>query len=126
MDRTDGFDIPTAIEPIPPDRLQITPSAEATLRRIRQENNFPDTTALRIAGVQRPGGDVGIGFAFTDGPEDGDQMISEKDDFHVYLSKELVAALREAALDATSDDDGITLELRTQAQLHNHEGDEHP
>jgi Fe-S cluster assembly iron-binding protein IscA len=105
--------------------LQITESAETTLRRIRRENDFPETAALRIAGVQRPGGGVGIGFAFADGPEDGDEVISEKDDFIVYLSKELVSGLEQAALDATSNEDGITLELRTQDQLHNHEGEEH-
>jgi Fe-S cluster assembly iron-binding protein IscA len=102
--------------------LQITEAAESALRRIRHENDVPATTALRIGAVQRPGGGVGIGFAFTDGPEDGDATISEKEDFLVYLSQELVGPLGEAALEATSDDDGITLELRTQAQLHDHEG----
>jgi Fe-S cluster assembly iron-binding protein IscA len=102
--------------------LQITQAAESALRRIRQENDVPATTALRIGAVQRRGGDVGIGFAFTDGPEDGDEMIAEKEDFQVYLSRELVMPLGEAALEATSDEDGITLELRTQAQLHDHQG----
>jgi Fe-S cluster assembly iron-binding protein IscA len=106
--------------------LQITEAAESALRRIRHENDVPTTTALRIGAVQRPGGGVGIGFAFTDGPEDGDATISEKEDFLVYLSRELVVPLGEAALEATSDDDGITLELRTQAQLHDHEGAELP
>lgn len=105
--------------------LQISEAAEAALRRIRQENDVPDSAALRIDTVQTQGGDAGIGFAFTDGPEDGDQTVSEKEDFQVYLAKELAEPLGDAALDATSNHEGITLELRTQAQLHNHEGLEH-
>jgi Fe-S cluster assembly iron-binding protein IscA len=104
--------------------LQITEAAESALRRIRQENDVPATTPLRIGAVKRPGGDVGIGFAFTDGPEEGDEMIAEQEDFRVYLSRELVGPLGEAALEATSDEDGIALELRTQAQLHHHQGAE--
>jgi Fe-S cluster assembly iron-binding protein IscA len=102
--------------------LQITEAAESALRRIHQQNAVPGATAIRIGAVQRPGGGVGIGFAFTDGPEDGDETISDKEDFVVYLSQELVGPFREAALEATSDQDGITLELRTQAQLRDHQG----
>lgn len=106
--------------------LQITEAAEAALRRIREEESTAsNSSALRIGAVQAPGGDAGIGFAFTDGPEDGDQTISEKDDFQVYLAKELAVPLGDAALDTTSNYEGITLELRTQAQLHDHEGKEH-
>jgi Fe-S cluster assembly iron-binding protein IscA len=104
--------------------LQITEAAETALRRIRQENDVPHDAALRISAIQAPGGEVGIGFAFTDGPEEDDEAISEKEDFQVYLSPEL-AALGDAALEATSDEDGIKLELRTQAQLHDHVGEDH-
>jgi Fe-S cluster assembly iron-binding protein IscA len=105
--------------------LQISQSAELALRRIRQKNDFPDAAAVRIGPVRTPGGEVGIGFAFTEGPEENDQVLSDKQGFRVYLADELAAPLEEAALDATSDEDGITLELRTQAQLENHEGEEH-
>ncbi|MGH2674836.1 MAG: hypothetical protein ACRDKA_11365 [Actinomycetota bacterium] len=102
--------------------LQISEAAEAALRRIREENDVPHDAALRIAATRDPSGGVGIGFAFTDGPEEGDAPISQKDDFQVYLAKELATPLEDAALEATSDEEGITLELRTQVQLHNHEG----
>jgi Fe-S cluster assembly iron-binding protein IscA len=104
--------------------LQISEAAEAALRRIREENDVPDTAALRIDTVQTREGDAGIGFAFTDGPEDGDQMVSEKEGFLVYLAEDLAVSFGNAALDATANHEGITLELRTQAQLHNHEGAE--
>ena len=104
--------------------LQITDGAEAALRQIRDENAVPDDATLRIAAVEAPSGSVGIGFAFTDGPEEGDEAISEKKDFRVYLSRELAAPLGGAALEATADEEGITLELRTQAQLHNHQAEE--
>jgi Fe-S cluster assembly iron-binding protein IscA len=105
--------------------LQISEAAEAALRRIRQENDVSDSAALRIDTVQTRGGEAGIGFAFTDGPEVGDQMVSEKEGFLVYLAEELAVPFGNAALDATANHEGITLELRTQAQLHNHEGKEH-
>jgi Fe-S cluster assembly iron-binding protein IscA len=102
--------------------LQISASAETALRRIRQENEFPETSAVRIGSVRTPGGVAGIGFAFTDEPEETDQLLSAREEFRVYLSEELAIPFEDAALDATSDEDGITLELRTQVQLQNHEG----
>jgi Fe-S cluster assembly iron-binding protein IscA len=104
--------------------LQISDSAETALRRIRQENDFPETAAVRIGPVRTPAGEVGIGFAFTDGPEENDEILSEREEFRVYLAEELAAPLGDAALDASSDEEGITLELRTQAQLENHESEE--
>ena len=102
--------------------MQITPSAEGMLRQIRQDADFPETAAVRIAPIGIPEGRMGIGFAFTDGPEDDDQVLSTKLDFRVFLSGRLAETLAEAALDATSNEEGITLELRTQAELHEQQG----
>ena len=104
--------------------LQITEAAEAALRKIRGENDFPDSAALRIAAVRTPEGGTGIGFAFTDGPEEGDETVSDKADFRVYLSPDLVEGFSGAALDATASDEGIELELRSQTGMHDHESHE--
>jgi Fe-S cluster assembly iron-binding protein IscA len=101
--------------------LQITEAAETALKQIRQENDFPDSAALRIAAVRTPEGGTGIGFAFTDGPEEGDATISEKADFRVYLSPDLMDGFDGAALDATASEEGIELELRSQSGMHDHE-----
>lgn len=97
--------------------LQISDAAETALRRIRLENDVAEDAAVRIAAIETPDGFVGIGFAFTDGPEDGDQTISDRDHFRVYLARQLALPLAEAALEETANVEGITLELRTQEQL---------
>jgi hypothetical protein len=96
--------------------FQISDSAQKALRQIRLENGIPPDAAVRIGAIEADGR-VGIGFAFTDGPEGGDQQISDVEDFQVYLAEELAVSLTEAALELTSNEEGITLQLRTQEQL---------
>ncbi len=98
--------------------LQITEAAENAIRLLREGSALPESTALRIATIPGDDGEVDIAFAFTEGPDEGDLTISEKDDFRVYLARELVGPFENAALQATADEEGITLELRTQAELH--------
>ena len=100
--------------------LEITDAAEHAIRLLRQDSELPESTALRIATVpdNEADGGVAIAFAFTDGPDEGDIPISEKPDFRVYLAAGLVDAFKHAALEATADEEGITLELKTQADLH--------
>ena len=98
--------------------LEITEAAEAAIRTIRDQSDHPDSTALRIAPIPAPDGGVSIGFGFTEGPDEGDVAITDKEDFRVYLAAELVRPFDGAILAATSDEEGVTLELRTQAELH--------
>jgi hypothetical protein len=97
--------------------FQISDSAEKALRQIRLENGIPPDAAVRIGAIETDDGGVGIGFAFTGGPEGGDHKISDVEDFQVYLAEELAVSLTEAALELTSNEEGITLQLRTQEQL---------
>lgn len=99
--------------------LQITEAAEAVIKQVRTENELPDTAALRLAQIPVPDG-VGIGFTFTDTPEEGDQTISRGPEFTVYLSSELVEPLDNAVLEAAPPEEGGGLELRAQGQLHDH------
>ena len=99
--------------------LQITEAAEAVIKQVRTQNELPDTAALRLAEMPVPDG-VGIGFTFTDAPEEGDQTISRGADFTVYLSSELVGPLDNAILEAAPPEEGGGLELRAQGQLHDH------
>lgn len=97
--------------------LQISHAAETALRRIRLESEVPKNSTVRIGAIKTADGVVGIGFAFTDGPEDDDLRVSEVEDFQVYLAPELAGRLTEAALEVTESEEGITLQLRTQEQL---------
>ena len=100
--------------------LQITEAAENAIRMLREGSALPDSTALRIATVPGSGtaGGVDIAFAFTDGPDEGDLTISDKDDFRVYLAPDLIEPFEHAALEATANAEGIELLLRSQAELH--------
>jgi hypothetical protein len=97
--------------------FQISEAAETALRRIREESDVPPDAAVRIGRIKDTDGLPGIGFAFTDGPEDGDQTISSATDFPVYLADDLAIRLSEAALQMTSNAEGITLQLQTREQL---------
>jgi Fe-S cluster assembly iron-binding protein IscA len=101
--------------------IQINEDAENAIRRIRQENHVPSEAVLRIAPVETAGG-IAIGFAFTDSPEEGDRMASSSTGFVVYLAPELAGAFEETVLMTTADVEGVELELRTQADLHDHGG----
>ena len=98
--------------------LQITEAAENAIRLLREGSALPESTALRIATVPDDDGGVDIAFAFTEGPDEGDLTISEKEDFRVYLAPDLIEPFEHAALEATADEEGIELMLRTQADLH--------
>lgn len=98
--------------------LQISEAAENAIRMLRAGSELPESTALRIATIPGSDGGVEIAFAFTEGPDKGDLAISEKDDFRVYLAEDLIGPFENAALEATADEEGIALELKTQADLH--------
>jgi Fe-S cluster assembly iron-binding protein IscA len=102
--------------------FEITAAAEEAIRLIRAQSDLPQSKALRIAPVPTSGGGLAIGIAFTDGPEAGDQEVSSKPDFNLYLAAELARSFEKATLQATTDAEGIELELRTQADLHDHGG----
>jgi Fe-S cluster assembly iron-binding protein IscA len=98
--------------------LQITEAAENAIRMLRAGSELPDSTALRIATIPGDEGGVDIAFAFTEGPDEGDLTVSEKEDFRVYLAPDLAEPFENAALEATADEEGIELMLRTEADLH--------
>ena len=100
--------------------LEITESAEKAIRTLREGSALPESTALRIATVPDSATDSGvdIAFAFTEGPDEGDVTIVDKEDFRVYLAPDLVQPFEHAALEATASEEGLELLLRSQAELH--------
>jgi Fe-S cluster assembly iron-binding protein IscA len=107
--------------------LQITSSAATLLKEVRAGNNVPDDAAFRIQPVATPQpGDAEIGFAFTGGPEAGDQAVTEDPDLRVYVSSELAAPLEGAVLDTIDTPGGKELQLRVENHDHSdHEGHDH-
>jgi Fe-S cluster assembly iron-binding protein IscA len=102
--------------------LEITDAAENAIRLLRKSSDLPEATALRIAPIPTTDGGLAIGLAFTDGPEDGDHEVSAKHDLTVFVAPELADTFERATLEATADEEGVELELRTQADLHDHGG----
>ena len=102
--------------------FEITQGAERAIRRMREDSAQSQTTSLRIAPVPTIDGDVTIGIAFTEGPEEGDAEVESKPDFRVFISSELASSFERVALQSTSDEEGIEIELRTQADLHDFGG----
>ncbi|MGH2711887.1 MAG: hypothetical protein ACRDH9_11875 [Actinomycetota bacterium] len=102
--------------------FEISESAESALRKIRADSELADSIWLRIAPVSTTEGEITIGIAFTDGPEEGDLAVSSKADFGVYMAAELAGSFGKACLQTTSDAEGIELQVRTQADLHDHGG----
>lgn len=109
--------------------LQITDTALDVIRAVRDQNQLPTSAALRIELVRQEEQE-GIGFAFTGGPQEGDETIAQGDDLTVYLAEELSGPLSGAVLDATEVEGSVQLELRSgqgQDQDHDHDHDqEHP
>ncbi|MGH2723726.1 MAG: hypothetical protein ACRDI0_05580 [Actinomycetota bacterium] len=109
--------------------LEITESAVDVIKTVREENQLPDSAALRIELVQEQEQE-GIGFSFTGGPQEGDQTVAEGDDLTVYLAQELSDPLSGAILDAREIEGSVQLELRDREGKghdhdHDHEGHEH-
>lgn len=102
--------------------LEITDAAENAIRLLRKSSDLPQSTALRIAPIPTTEGGLAIGLAFTDGPEDGDHEVSAKAGLTVYVAPELADTFERATLEATADEEGVELELKTQADLHDHGG----
>ena len=102
--------------------FEITEGAERAIRRMRAESAQAGTTSLRIAPVLTIDGGVTIGIAFTEGPEEGDTEVTSKRDFRVFISSELASSFERVALQTTSDEEGIEVELRAQADLHDFGG----
>ncbi|HJV03882.1 MAG TPA: hypothetical protein VJ868_01340 [Actinomycetota bacterium] len=108
--------------------LQITPSAATLLKEVRAGNDVPDSAALRIEAVRTPDPtDAEIGFRFTEGPEAGDQTVTEEPDLRVYISSELASPLSGAVLDTVDTPGGKELQLRVETHEHDdHQGHSHP
>lgn len=91
--------------------LEITQGAAALLTELRNGQDVPENYGLRVFPETDQPGEVTIGLGFTDQPAAGDQ-VSETDGLKVFVAKELVAPLEDAAIDVAQDNGASRLIFR--------------
>lgn len=94
--------------------LRVTEAAVGAFREIRRDAGVPQRSGVRIQMMQAAGGQEGIGFAFSEAPERGDQVLREQTDLPVYVAEDLVEPLSRAVLDARESAQGTEFVLRDQ------------
>jgi Fe-S cluster assembly iron-binding protein IscA len=91
--------------------LEITQGAVAVLKDLRASTEIPDDADARIQVVTNESGES-IGLMFTDGPQEGDQVVVEEGDLKVLVAGELAETLEQSVLDVRTSEAGTQLELR--------------
>jgi Fe-S cluster assembly iron-binding protein IscA len=94
----------------------VTNKAAELLKTAKSTKGIPDQTGIRIkrsvvppASNGQPGA-VGVGLAFTDGPEAGDAEM-EQDGLRIFIEADLTEPLDGRTLDARDDGNGAELVL---------------
>ena len=96
--------------------LQVTDAAIGILKQMRDETpEAPDGAAVRLQ-LTSVGEEPGLGFGFSEEPQDGDQTVVEHEEIHVYLAPELVEPLADAVVDAVDTDEGEQLILKSRGE----------
>jgi iron-sulfur cluster assembly protein len=93
--------------------LQVTEAAAAVVESTREQVGAPEGTGVRIQLTQTDDGQEGIGLAFREGPEQGDE-VTEQAGIRVFVQSDLTDTLSEATLDARATDEGTELVVRQQ------------
>lgn len=95
--------------------LEITHGAAALLTEIRRGQEVPDNYGLRVFPESTTPGEVTIGLGFTEAPAAGDE-VTEQDGMRVFVARELVVPLEDAAIDVTGGDGAARLVFRPKSE----------
>lgn len=96
--------------------LQVTDAAIGVLKQMRDDTpEAPQSAAVRLQ-LTSVGEEPGLGFGFSEEPQDGDQTIVEHEEIKVYLAPELVEPLADAVVDTVPTDDGDQLVLKSRGE----------
>lgn len=82
--------------------LRCTPTAAATLRKVREDNAIPHSYGVRLFAATTPDGDVGLGVDFAAEPAAGDQ-VTEQHGTTLMVAPELSEQLTNQTLDVVPD-----------------------
>lgn len=93
--------------------LQITGAATDAIRQIRAQSDAPEEAAVRIQ-LMAAGQEQGLGFAFTEQPDESDQKVADEEDIEIYVAGDLVEPLSGAVIDAQPTEQGTQLLVREQ------------
>ena len=93
--------------------LQVTSAAMSTFEQARGAQDLPDSVGVRIFAQRDEQGEIGIALAFTEQPEDGDQ-VTETDGTAVFVAPELAEPLSDSLLDVEDSDEGTHIVLTDQ------------
>jgi Fe-S cluster assembly iron-binding protein IscA len=93
--------------------LQVTDTALAALDEARTAQDVPDSFGLRVFGQPSPTGQVAISLAFTEEPEEGDE-VAEQSGTEIYVAPELAEPLSESMIDVEQTPDGAQLVIKPQ------------
>lgn len=92
--------------------LQLSSQAVALLERARESQGIPEHFGVRVYGEPTPEGRTSIGIAFTETPEQGDQ-VAEQEGTKMFVAPEVAEPLSEAVLDTEESPDGLRLTLKS-------------
>lgn len=96
--------------------LQVTESAIDVLKDMRdQAPEASQSAAVRLQ-LTSVGEEPGLGFGFSDEPQEGDQPVVEHEEIHVYLAPELIEPLADAVVDTVDTDQGEQLILKSRGE----------
>ena len=94
--------------------LELTEGARDVIRGIvEMEDGSGDAAGLRITTETMDGDDTELNIAVADGPEDGDETVSDGGVF-VYLNGPASVLLADKVLDAHEHDDHVHFEIGEQ------------
>jgi len=96
--------------------LQVTDAAIGILKQMRDDTpEAPDGAAVRLQ-LTSVGEEPGLGFGFSEEPQEGDLTVAEHEEIKVYLAPELVEPLAEAVVDTVDTDEGEQLVLKSRGE----------
>ena len=94
--------------------LKLSTQAAALLEKARESQGVPEHFGVRVYGEAAPQGGTSIGIAFTETPEQGDE-VGEQEGTNVFVAPEVAEPLSEALLDAEESPEGVRLTLKTES-----------
>ncbi len=96
--------------------LQVSESAAEMLKQARSSQDLPESYGVRVFGEPGDNGQLEVALAFTEAPEDGDE-VTEQSGTTVYVAPEVAAPLADSTLDLeeTSQGEGLVLKPQDEA-----------
>lgn len=93
--------------------IQLTDPAASILQEARDDQDLPDDYGVRISAQPDDEGELRVGLAFSEGPQDDDEIV-EGDGLELYVAQEVAEALAQSVLAVGEVDGTEQLVIRPQ------------